>query len=187
MTMSTVQGQQTQAQCLEIVKGARALFADKLHDYGAAWRIMRPSSLTDQIYIKANRIRTLQDTKLNLVGEDIEGEFVAILNYGLVAMIQLDRGAVDSPDITNAEALELYDRYLNLTLELMQAKNHDYGEAWRMMRVSSIVDLILSKIYRTKQIEDLEGLTKVSEGISANYMDMVNYAIFALIKLSEER
>lgn len=185
--MSTAQHQHTQAQCLEVVARARALFADKLHDYGAAWRIMRPSSLTDQIYIKANRIRTLQETNLNLVGEDIESEFVGILNYGVVAMIQLELGAVDSPDLSNDEALQSYDRHLGYTLELMRAKNHDYGEAWRMMRISSIVDLILSKIYRTKQIEDLQGQTKVSEGIAANYMDMVNYAIFCLIKLSEEK
>lgn len=184
--MSTLEQRHTEQQCDEVVGRARTLFADKLHDYGAAWRIMRPSSLTDQIYIKANRIRTLQETKLNLVGEDIESEFVGILNYGLVAMIQLERGAVDSPDLSYAEAMELYDAQLGKTLDLMRAKNHDYGEAWRMMRVSSIVDLILSKIYRTKQIEDLRGETKVSEGIAANYMDMVNYAIFALIKLSEE-
>lgn len=184
--MATTVHSQTQVQCREVVRRARILFEDKLHDYGPAWRIMRPSSLTDQIYIKANRIRTLQDTELNLVGEDIESEFVGILNYGLIAMVQLELGAVDSPDMSNAEALGAYDKYLNKTLELMSAKNHDYGEAWRMMRVSSIVDLILSKIYRTKQIEDLRGATKVSEGIEANYMDMVNYAIFALIKLSEQ-
>lgn len=175
----------TEQQCQDVVRRVRSLFADKLHDYGPAWRIMRPSSLTDQIYIKANRIRTLQETNLNLVGEGIEDEFIGILNYGLVAMIQLELGVVDRPDISNEEALGLYDSSLEQTLRLMRAKNHDYGEAWRMMRVSSIADLILSKIYRTKQIEDLGGATKVSEGIRANYMDMVNYAIFALIKLSE--
>lgn len=169
-----------------MVSRVRTLFSDKLHDYGAAWRIMRPSSLTDQIYIKANRIRTLQETNLNLVGEGIEEEFIGILNYGVIAMIQLSLGVVDYPDIDNEEALSLYDKSLEEALELMKAKNHDYGEAWRMMRVSSITDMILSKVYRTKQIEDLGGATKVSEGIRANYVDMVNYAIFALIKFTEE-
>lgn len=168
-----------------VVDHCRALFIYKLHDYGPAWRIMRARSLTDQIYIKANRIRTLQETDISLVNEGIESEFVGIVNYGLIAIIQLEYGAVDQPDITIERAIELYDIVLKRTLDLMDAKNHDYGEAWRQMRVSSIVDLILSKVYRTKQIEDLGGATLVSEGAEANYMDMVNYAIFSLIKLRQ--
>lgn len=166
-----------------ILEQCRSLFVSKLHDYGAAWRIMRASSLTDQIYIKAGRIRTIQELETSRVDEGIESEFVGIVNYGLIAIIQLERGAVDQPDLSAEDALALYDQALGRTLELMDAKNHDYGEAWRQMRISSLVDLILSKVYRTKQIEDLRGETLVSEGIEANYMDMVNYAIFALIKL----
>lgn len=169
-----------------IVSMCRELFVAKLHDYGTAWRIMRPSSLTDQIYIKAGRIRTLQRSTVARVNEGIESEFIGIVNYGVIAQIQLTMEAVDQPDMSNAKAIELYDQVMQRTLSLMDAKNHDYGEAWRYMRVSSIVDLILSKVYRTKQIEDLGGQTLVSEGIEANYMDMVNYAIFALIKLQNE-
>ncbi len=163
----------------------RNLFKAKLGDYGASWRIMRPSSLTDQIFIKAGRIRTLQEIGLSKVNEGIEPEFIAIVNYGLVAMIQLDLEIVDTPDLSEEEALKLYDQKAKETLNLLQAKNHDYGEAWRQMRISSIVDLILTKIYRTKQIEDHNGKTSVSEGLEANYMDMVNYAIFSLIKIYE--
>lgn len=170
----------------EVLAECRQLFERKLHDYGPAWRIMRASSLTDQIYIKANRIRTLQKVKASRVDEGIDPEFVGIINYGIIAMIQLERGEVETPDIPIDRALELYDLYVERTMALMDAKNHDYGEVWRQMRISSIVDLILSKIHRTKQIEDLEGHTLVSEGIEANYMDMVNYAIFALIKLRNE-
>lgn len=175
----------TQAQVQAVVAQCRELFVRKLHDYGPSWRIMRASSLTDQIYIKAGRIRTLQQVGERCVDEGIEPEFVGIINYGLVAMIQLERGAVDHPDVSCEVALECYDRQLERTLELMRAKNHDYGEAWRQMRLSSLVDLILTKIYRTKQIEDLGGETLASEGIEANYMDMVNYAIFALVKLQQ--
>lgn len=167
----------------EVLAYCRDLFVAKLHDYGPAWRIMRASSLTDQIYIKAGRIRTIQDAQISLVNEGIESEFVGIINYGIIAIIQLHLGAVDQPDIEPDEAIARYDEVMGRTIALMDAKNHDYGEAWRQMRVSSIVDLILSKVYRTKQIEDLGGATLVSEGIEANYMDMVNYAIFALIKL----
>lgn len=170
----------------KVLAECRHLFKSKLHDYGPAWRIMRASSLTDQIYIKANRIRTLQKIKASRIDEGINGEFVGIINYGIIAMIQLDKGEVEIPDMDIDEALELYDLNVERTIALMDAKNHDYGEVWRQMRVSSIVDLILSKIHRTKQIEDLDGHTLVSEGIEANYMDMVNYAIFALIKLGNE-
>lgn len=164
----------------------RTLFATKLHDYGAAWRIMRPMSVTDQIYIKANRIRSLEEKGESWVGEGIRPEFIGIINYALIGLIQLELGyAEGGADLTSEEALSLYDRYAATTLALMLRKNHDYDEAWRMMRVSSYTDLILMKIFRTKQIEALHGQTLVSEGIDANYMDMINYAAFGLIKLTE--
>ena len=158
------------------------MFAKKLHDYGAAWRIMRPSSVTDQIFIKANRIRSLETKQENRVGEGIESELIGIVNYGIVGLIQLHLGFSEGADITVEEALALYDKFMTQTKELMYAKNHDYDEAWRSMRVTSYTDLILMKIYRTKQIEDHAGKTLVSEGIDANYMDMINYALFGLIK-----
>lgn len=173
----------TKQQFEQIVSVCRDLFAKKLHDYGPAWRIMRPASLTDQIFIKANRIRTLETKGVNLVGEGIRPEFIAIVNYSIVALIQLELGYADTADIDNDKALELYDKHAKQALELMLAKNHDYGEAWRSMRISSYTDLILMKIYRTKQIESLEGETLVSEGVEANYMDMLNYAVFGLIQL----
>lgn len=163
----------------------RSLFANKLHDYGAAWRIMRPSSITDQIYIKANRIRSIETKGVSLVGEGIRPEFIGIVNYAIIGLIQLELGFADVvDDMSNEEALEAYDRWAESTLELMLRKNHDYDEAWRGMRVSSYTDLILMKIFRTKQIESLSGATLVSEGIDANYMDMMNYAVFGLIKLT---
>lgn len=166
--------------------GCRELFVKKLHDYGAAWRVLRPASLTDQIYIKAKRIRELQTLGGDVgsaVGEGILPEFVGIINYGIIGLIQLRLQPTVSPDLTPERALELYDAFVTEIRTLLLAKNHDYGEAWREMRVSSYVDLILMKILRTKQIEDLGGSTLVSEGIDANYMDMVNYSVFALIKL----
>ena len=165
----------------------RALFAKKLHDYRPAWRILRPESLTDQIFIKAKRIRELQmlgGENASAVGEGIVPEFIGIINYGIIGLIQLELGPTFTLDITEAEALELYDANTRKIRSLLMAKNHDYGEAWRDMRLSSYVDLILMKILRTKQIEDLSGHTLVSEGIDANYMDMVNYSVFALIKLT---
>lgn len=166
----------------------RTLFIDKMHDYGTAWRILRPESLTDQIFIKANRIRTLQQTGEALVDEGIAPEFVGIVNYCIMALIQLDLGeSVDGHDLPNEQAEKLYDEKATECLNLMLRKNHDYGEAWRSMRVSSYVDLILMKIFRTKQIEDLNGKTRVSEGIAANYMDMLNYSVFGLIQLGEAR
>lgn len=163
----------------------RELFAKKLHDYGAAWRIMRPASVTDQIYIKANRIRSIETKGVALVDEGIRPEFVGIVNYAIVGLIQLELGFADSVDDMNAEeALAAYDKHATASLELMLRKNHDYDEAWRGMRVSSYTDLILMKIFRTKQIEELQGSTLVSEGIDANYMDMMNYAVFGLIKLT---
>ena len=176
----------TEDQFKDTVSECRSLFEKKLHDYGASWRILRPSSLTDQLYIKAKRIRSLEIKKESLVGEGIRPEFIALINYGIIGLIQLARGFADSVDITPAEALGLYDHYAAEALELMIRKNHDYDEAWRDMRVSSYTDLIMMKLYRTKQIEDHEGHTLVSEGIEANYLDMLNYAVFGLIKLSLE-
>lgn len=162
------------------------LFSKKLHDYGPAWRILRPASVTDQIYIKANRIRSIETKGVAMVDEGIRSEFIAIVNYGIIGLIQLELGYADSADISNEEALALYDKHAKETLELMLAKNHDYDEAWRSMRVSSYTDLILMKIYRTKQIESLAGNTLVSEGVDANYMDMINYSVFGLIKIEFE-
>lgn len=167
------------------LKVCRDIFEKKLTDYGASWRIMRPCSITDQLFIKAKRIRTLEETEA-MVQEGILPEFIAIVNYGIVGLIQLQLGAADTVDISAKQAMELYDRYATMTVELMKAKNHDYGEAWRGMRVNSYTDLILTKIQRTKQIESNRGKTIVSEGIDANYMDMVNYAVFGIIKLTEE-
>ena len=165
--------------------GCREIFSKKLHDYGAAWRIMRPASVTDQIFIKANRIRSLELKGVSMVGEGIYPEFQAIVNYGIVGLIQLELGYADTEDISAEEAMGLYDKYAKLALELMIRKNHDYDEAWRAMRVSSYTDLILMKIYRTKQIEGHNGQTLISEGVDANYLDMINYSVFGLIKLSE--
>lgn len=175
----------TEDQFKDTVSECRSLFEKKLHDYGASWRILRPSSLTDQLYIKAKRIRSLEIKKESLVGEGIRPEFIALINYGIIGLIQLARGFADSVDITPAEALGLYDHYAAEALELMIRKNHDYDEAWRCMRVSSYTDLILTKIERIKEIEDLHGQVLVSEGIDANYMDVINYAVFGAIKLKE--
>ena len=166
-----------------IMAECRELFAKKLHDYGASWRILRPSSLTDQLFIKAKRIRSLEIKKESLVGEGIRPEFVALINYGIVGLIQTEKGFADMVDISVEEALELYDRYAHEALELMKRKNHDYDEAWRSMRVSSYTDFILTKLQRIKEIEDLDGKTLVSEGVEGNYMDIINYAVFGAIKL----
>jgi hypothetical protein len=176
----------TKEQFDHVISISRDLFEKKLKDYGAAWRIMRPKSITDQIYIKANRIRTLETKGLCKIDEDIRSEFIAIVNYGVIGLIQLVLGFSDTIDIHEEEALSLYDEYITKTKELMYAKNHDYDEAWRNMRISSFTDLILMKIHRTKQIESQNGKTIVSEGIDANYMDMINYSLFALIKLEYE-
>ena len=166
----------------KVLAVCRELFGKKLYDYGASWRIMRPESLTDQIFIKAKRIRTLETGAENMVGEDINSELIGIVNYGIIALVQLDLGFADFCDLTPDEAMAMYDRKAQTTLELMKKKNHDYNEAWRGMRTTSYTDLILTKIWRTKQIEELKGETKVSEGVDANYMDMINYAVFGLIK-----
>ena len=172
----------TNEQFEQIISECRALFSKKLHDYGASWRILRPESLTDQLFIKAKRIRSLEIKKESLVGEGIRPEFIALINYGIVGLIQLERGFSDTVDVTNDEAMTLYDRQAQAALELMKRKNHDYDEAWRSMRVSSYTDFILTKIQRIKEIEDLQGGTLVSEGIDANYMDIINYAVFGAIK-----
>ena len=157
-----------------------------MHDYRASWRILRPTALTDQLFIKAKRIRSLEVKGESLVGEGIRPEFIALINYGIVGMIQLEHGYADTVDMSNDEAMALYDRYAHEALELMKRKNHDYDEAWRSMRVSSYTDLILTKIERIKEMEDLNGQTLVSEGIDANYMDIVNYAVFGMIKLGSK-
>lgn len=173
----------TQEQFEQAMQECRTLFEKKLHDYGASWRILRPSSLTDQLFIKAKRIRSLEIKKVSMVGEGIKPEFVALINYGIVGLIQTEKGFADTVDITVEEALSLYDRYANEALELMKRKNHDYDEAWRSMRVSSYTDFILTKLQRIKEIEDLNGETLVSEGVEGNYMDIINYAVFGAIKL----
>jgi hypothetical protein len=175
----------TEQQFKAVMQECRSLFEKKLHDYSASWRILRPQSLTDQLFIKAKRIRSLEIKKESRVGEGIRPEFIALINYGIVGLIQLERGFADNVDMDNDEAMELYDRHANEALELMLRKNHDYDEAWRDMRVSSITDLIMSKVLRTKSIEDHNGKTLVSEGLDANYFDMINYAVFALILMSE--
>lgn len=167
----------------KVIAVCRDLYTKKLKDYGASWRIMRPESITDQIFIKANRIRSLETKGEAKINEGIRGEFIAIVNYGVMGLIQLDLGYADTDDLTPEQATTLYDKHITATKELMYAKNHDYDEAWRSMRISSYTDLILMKIYRTKQIENNHGETLVSEGVAANYMDMINYALFGLIKL----
>ncbi len=176
----------TEQQYNHVIKICRDIFVKKTRDYGTAWRILRPSSLTDQLFIKANRIRSLEIKKVSKVGEDMEGEFVALVNYSIMGMIQLEKGHADDLDMNAEEAISLYDHYFEVAKQLMLKKNHDYGEAWRTMRISSYTDLILQKIHRTKQIEDNEGETIISEGIDANYLDIINYAVFALIKFEFE-
>ena len=170
-----------------IVEKCKSLFISKMRDYGAAWRILRLPSLTDQIFIKTQRIRSLQENQSHKVDEGEASEFVGIINYSLMALIQIELGVASQPDIQNEQALTLYNEKILETRELMQRKNHDYGEVWRDMRVTSITDLILQKILRIKQIEDNKGKTIVSEGVQANYQDMINYAIFALILLDENK
>ncbi|WP_027420815.1 DUF1599 domain-containing protein [Crocinitomix catalasitica] len=174
----------TAEQYKKVIENCQSIFQKKGQDYGTAWRILRISSLTDQVFIKAQRIRTIQDTGVNMVGEGVEDEFVAIVNYCVMGLIQLDLGT-KAEELDLDIALKLYQEKTKLAFELMEKKNHDYGEAWRDMRVSSLTDLIMMKILRTKQIEDNKGETLISEGIDANYLDMLNYAVFSLIKLNE--
>lgn len=174
----------TEEQFEQVIQLCREVFQNKLKDYGPSWRIMRPQSITDQLLIKANRIRSLEIKGTSKIEEGIKPEFIAIVNYGIIGLIQLPLGpAMDTIEMTGEEALALYDKYMTETKQLMYAKNHDYDEAWRSMRISSYTDFILTKIYRTKQIESNNGQTIISEGIDANYMDIVNYALFGLIKL----
>ncbi|MDD4591260.1 MAG: DUF1599 domain-containing protein [Parabacteroides sp.] len=173
----------TKEQFDKAISLCRDVFEKKLKDYGPSWRILRPQSVTDQIFIKANRIRSLEEKGFSMVNEGVRPEFVAIVNYGVIGLIQLAKGFSSSVDMSNADALSLYDKYITESKELMYAKNHDYDEAWRSMRTSSYTDLILMKVNRTKEIESHGGITIVSEGIDANYMDMINYALFGLIKL----
>jgi hypothetical protein len=176
----------TSQQYDSIIKICRDLYSKKMKDYGSAWRILRLPSLTDQIFIKAQRIRSLQENEVRKVDEDETSEFIGIINYSIMALIQLDKGVAVQPDLEAHEAIKLFDEKVLLTKNLMENKNHDYGEAWRDMRVSSLTDLILQKILRVKQIEDNKGKTIVSEGIDANYQDMINYAVFALILMSNK-
>jgi len=177
--------QDTSTQYDVVISKCRDLFIKKMKDYGSAWRILRLPSLTDQIFIKAQRIRGLQENDVRKVDEGEVSEFIGIINYSLMALIQLERGVADQPDVSTKEATSLYDQHIDFTKKLMMNKNHDYGEAWRDMRVSSLTDLILQKLLRVKQIEDNKGKTLVSEGIDANYQDMINYAVFAMIHLGE--
>ncbi|KQM75163.1 hypothetical protein ASE74_01380 [Pedobacter sp. Leaf216] len=167
----------------EVIAVCRSLFLKKTKDYGTAWRILRPSSITDQIFIKAQRIRTLEETKVNKVGEGVVSEYIGIVNYCVIAMMQLELTAYEPNELPYEEVEKRFEEKVTETKDLMFAKNHDYGEAWRDMRISSLTDLILMKIFRVKQIEDNEGQTLASEGVNANYQDMLNYSVFALIKL----
>ena len=175
----------TETHYQQITDACRTLFIKKMKDYGVAWRILRLPSLTDQIFIKAQRIRSIQQLEEQKVAEGQQSEFIGIVNYCIMALIQLEKGVAEQPDLDDQETIALYDKHRKITQELMLAKKHDYGEAWRDMRVSSLTDLILQKLLRVKQIEDNQGKTLVSEGIDANYQDMINYAVFALIHLDQ--
>lgn len=177
----------TTAEYQQVIAQCRDIFDKKMKDYGAAWRIMRTESLTDQIFIKANRIRSIQRKKEHLVNEGVEPEFIGIINYSAMAIIQLQLGVVDQPDLEAEKASELHKQVLNDAFDLMSRKNHDYDEAWRSMRVSSMTDLILMKLLRVKEIEDNNGKTIVSEGLDANYFDMINYAVFCMIQINESK
>jgi hypothetical protein len=177
----------TNAQFDAVVAQCRSVFSKKLHDYAAAWRILRSTAVTDQIFIKANRIRSLEIKGSSKIDEGIRSELMGIVNYGVVGLIQLEQGFAERIDMENEEAMRLYDEKITMAKQLMLDKNSDYDEAWRSMRVSSYTDLILMKLNRTKQIEDLGGKTLISEGIDANYLDMMNYAIFGLIRLEFDK
>ena len=177
----------TEQQFDQVTSICRNLFEKKMKDYGTSWRILRPKSVTDQIFIKASRIRSLEMKGFSKVDEDIPSEFIAIVNYGIIGLIQLELGISETDELSWESGIELYNKYLQKAKDLMLNKNHDYDEAWRLMRVESYTDMILQKIKRTKQIEDNLGVTLASEGIDANYLDMINYAIFGLIKLICEK
>jgi hypothetical protein len=175
--------QDTSKQYDAVIEDCRSLFIKKMSDYGPAWRILRLPSLTDQIFIKAQRTRQLQENEVRKVNEGEKSEFIGIINYSIMALIQLEKGVVETPDLSTEDATILYDKHSAIAKELMLNKNHDYGEVWREMRVSSLTDLILQKLLRVKQIENNKGKTLVSEGIDANYQDMINYAVFEMIHL----
>lgn len=179
--------QKTSKQYDAVIEICRQLFRSKMLDYGCAWRILRLPSLTDQIFIKAQRIRSLQENKEQRVDESQEMEFIGVINYSLMALIQIELGVAEQPDLEPKQAAKLYDKQAKLAKELMENKNHDYGEAWRDLRISSLTDLILQKLFRVKQIEDNQGKTVVSEGVDANYQDIINYAVFALIHFEEQQ
>lgn len=176
---------QTDKQFDQIATVCRDIFSKKMKDYSASWRIMRPKSVTDQIYIKANRIRSIETKGVAKVDEGIRSELIAIVNYGIIGLIQLELGVAEKDDLSYEQSIALYNKYITEAKTLMMDKNHDYDEAWRSMRMESYTDLILMKINRTKQIEDNQGITLISEGIDANYFDMINYAVFGLIKMEE--
>ena len=178
---------QTAEQFKEAISLCKSVFINKMKDYGSAWRILRTSSLTDQIYIKANRIRSIQEKEITKVDEGVEPEFIGIVNYSVMALIQLEQGIGKIDDFSHKKLEELYDKHIGISTSLMENKNHDYDEAWRNMRISSLDDIILMKLLRIKQIEDNKGKTIVSEGLDANYQDIINYSLFALIKLAEEK
>jgi hypothetical protein len=173
----------TDQQYEHVITICRDIFEKKMKDYGTAWRILRPSSMTDQIFIKAQRIRSIETKGTSKIEDDIRSELIGIVNYATMGLIQLELGSSDQPSMDAAQTLELYNKHIYVAKNLMSDKNHDYDEAWRSMRISSFTDLILMKLHRTKQIEDNQGKTLISEGIDANYMDMINYAVFGLIKI----
>lgn len=176
---------QTVGEYKEVIKVCKDIFMKKTQDYGTAWRILRLASITDQIFIKAQRIRSIQDKGKQLVNDDISGEFIGIINYCVIALIQMDLTEEDPMEMDVSVLEPLYDHHIQATMELLMNKNHDYGEAWRDMRVSSITDIVLMKLLRVKQIEDNSGKTLISEGIDANYMDMINYAVFCMILMKD--
>lgn len=179
--------EKTVQQYNEVIAQCRELFAKKLGDYGTAWRILRLPSLTDQIFIKAQRLRSIEDKGVQRIEDAIEGEYIGIINYSIIALIQIEKGVAEQPDMDSETAITEYDKWSTTARSLMEDKNHDYGEAWRDMRLSSLTDLILQKLLRIKQIEENCGKTIVSEGVDANYLDMINYAVFALIKINEKK
>lgn len=169
-----------------VIHECKDIFLTKMKDYGTAWRVLRTESITDQIYIKANRIRSIQTKGVQLVSEDQKSEFIGIVNYSVIGLIQLELGQSEELNMDTAQVEELYDKYILTAKNLMTNKNHDYDEAWRNMRINSLTDIILMKLLRVKQIEDNKGKTFISEGVDANYLDMINYSVFALIKISEQ-
>ncbi len=176
----------TDKQYEEVIEECRTVFLNKMGDYGSAWRILRSTSLTDQIYIKAKRIRSIEEKGIAKVDEGIKPEFIGIVNYSVMALIQLELGSDEELEMPKDKAQKFYDKYFYEAKSLMEDKNHDYGEAWRNMRISSLTDIILMKLLRVKEIEDNDGKTFVSEGLDANYNDIINYSVFALIKIAEE-